>query len=135
MPSFRSRNSDDSGQAVRRAIGEAVMLGRPAHAQHQDGGREIEAGDRDIGIADAEHREQSGAGQCADDARAVLRRARHADRADQLLGRHDVGQQRAAHAEVRRADQPHDRDDDHDVERRQMAGQRQRHDGRRRATV
>ena len=59
-----------------------------------------------------------------------LRRPRNADRPYQLPGRHDVGKQRTAHAEVRGTYQAHDRDDDHDIERSQIAGQRQRHGGR-----
>ena len=49
--------------------------------------------------------------------RAVHRRARYADRADQEMVRHDVGNQRPAHPEIRGADQTHDRHDDHDIER------------------
>ena len=130
MPSFRSRSSEGPGKPFDAVIDRAARLRRPGQAQHQDGGREIETGDRHVDETNAQRRKQSGTGQSAGNARAVLGRARQADRPDQSLGRHDVGQQRAAHAEIRRTYQAHDRDDDHDIERSQMAGQRQRHDGR-----
>ena len=63
----------------------------------------------------------------AGNARGVHRGSGNADRADQLIVRHDGGDQRAAHAEVRRPHQAHERHDDEDIERSQMAGQRQRH--------
>ena len=64
------------GQVIRRRSTGPADCCRPGQAQHQDGGHEIETGDRHIDETDAESREQSGAGQGAGNARAVLRRTR-----------------------------------------------------------
>ena len=103
--------------AVRRKIARGDGSFRPGQAEHQKRGREIEAGDHHIDEAKAEDGEQTGAGQRAGDARAVLGRARNADGAHKVLGRHDLSEQRAADAEIGRADQSHESDDDHDAER------------------
>ncbi|MHC2389703.1 hypothetical protein ACVIHB_004519 [Bradyrhizobium liaoningense] len=117
--------------AVRREIARDDRPFRPCQAQHQKRSREVESGNRHVHEPNAKDGEQPGASQRPGDAGAVLGRARNADGADQLPGRHDLGKQRAADAEIRRADQAHDRNDDHDAQRRQLTGQRQDHDGRR----
>ena len=96
-------------------------------AQRQRGGDNIEAHDRHIGRPHPERSKQSGATQRAGDARGVHRGAGNADRADQLTMRHDVRDQCAAHAEVRRPHHTHQCRDDKDESRREMPRQRQRH--------
>jgi hypothetical protein len=104
-----------------------VRLRRRHHAKRQQRAEDIEADDRDIGRSHAEGGEQAGTAQCTRDARGIHRGSRNADRADQLIRRHDGRDQGAAHAKVGRPHEAHDRHDDQDIKRTQIARQRQRH--------
>ena len=109
---------------INRSI-DGLRCRRLNDAKRQHRADEIEADDYHVGRSHADGCEQAGAAQRAGDARGVGRGSRDADGADQLIRRHDVGDQRAPHAEIGRPHQTHDRDADQHIGWGQIAGQRQ----------
>ena len=123
-PSLRSRQGDLSG-ASSGVIASETCAQRRGIAEHQQRADDVEARDDHVGRRHAEEREHARrprARRRRAPSRVVVRDDAH--RADQRVGRHGLGDQRAAHAEIGRAHQPHQgRDDQHD-ERRDRAERR-----------
>ena len=95
--------------------------------ERQQRAEHIERDNRYICRPHAQCGKQCSAAQGTCNPRGIHCRSRNADRPNQLIMRHDGRDQRATDAEVRGADQSHDRRDDEDIERRQIARQCQRH--------
>ena len=92
--------------------------------------RHVEAGDDDVSRSHAEKRENASSGKRARDACGVAGRARDAHRADQPFGRHRLGDQRAAHADIGGSDEARKSRNDQHQQRRHCAGKRQCHQER-----